>query len=229
MLNIKRFICNPLHENCYLLWNERGTGVLIDPGFYDDSELKKLADYLDAEKVSPKEIWLTHGHFDHVFGVGILVRKYFLTVRMASSDKETLAGSLLLARQFGIEAPHLDFGFEELADGQTLPYPDSDPSVVFRVIATPGHTPGGVCFYDEQDKVLFSGDTLFAGSIGRSDHPGGDYDQLIVSVMDKLMGLPGDVDVLPGHGPGTSIGRERTHNPFLEPFNEPEGEWMENG
>ena len=90
------------------------------------------------------------------------------------------------------------------------------------MITTPGHTPGGVCYYDETDKVLLTGDTLFAGAIGRSDLIGGDYDHLIISIMDKLMGLPGDVDVLPGHGRKTTIADERTHNPFLQPFNEPE-------
>ena len=92
----------------------------------------------------------------------------------------------------------------------------------FKVITTPGHTPGCVCYYCEADKVLLSGDTLFAGSIGRTDHLGGDYDREIISVMDKLMGLPGDVDVLPGHGHRTTIANERTQNPFLQPFNEPE-------
>ena len=90
------------------------------------------------------------------------------------------------------------------------------------MITTPGHTPGGVCFYDKADKVVFTGDTLFAGSIGRTDHPGGDYDKLIVSLMDKLMGIPGDVTVFPGHGHNTMISDERTHNPFLQPFNEPD-------
>ena len=91
----------------------------------------------------------------------------------------------------------------------------------FRVIETPGHSEGGVCFYDEADKLLLTGDTLFAGAIGRSDMPGGDYDKLIVSIMDKLMGLPGDVEVLPGHGGRSDIATERTSNPFLQPFNEP--------
>lgn len=229
MLNIKRIVVNPLQENCYLLWNEAGNGVILDPGCIDEAERDRLATCFLRERITPKEIWLTHGHFDHIFGVAALVREHSLTVRMAPEDRETLRANLQLTRQFGLPAPDGEFACEPLSDGQRLAFPGSPAEPVFQVIATPGHTPGGVCFYDAADKVLFSGDTLFAGSIGRTDHPGGDYDKLIVSIMDKLMGLPGDVDVLPGHGPRTSIGRERTRNPFLEPFNEPEEEGMGNG
>ena len=97
--------------------------------------------------------------------------------------------------------------------------------MTFRVIETPGHSPGSVCYYLEDEHLLFAGDTLFAGSIGRSDLPGGDYDDLIRSIMDKLMGLPGETDVICGHGPATSVGREAMTNPFLVPFNEPEPQW----
>ena len=95
----------------------------------------------------------------------------------------------------------------------------------FKVITTPGHTPGSVCYLNEKYGVMFTGDTLFAGSIGRTDLPMGEYDDLIRSIMDKLMGLDGDTDILPGHGGRSSIGWERTHNPFLEPFNEKEEEY----
>ena len=94
----------------------------------------------------------------------------------------------------------------------------------FSVIETPGHTFGGVCYYCKEEKLLVSGDTLFAGAIGRTDSQWGDYDKLIVAIMEKLMGLDGDVEVIPGHGPVTNIGYERTHNPFLQPFNEPDGD-----
>ena len=114
----------------------------------------------------------------------------------------------------------MSFVTKELVDGQILRFAQDDKAS-FKVIATPGHTPGCVCFYCEAAKTLFSGDTLFAGSIGRTDLEGGDYDKEIVSVMEKLMVLPGDVEVYPGHGPATSIAEERTTNPFLQPFNEP--------
>ena len=108
----------------------------------------------------------------------------------------------------------------DIRDGQILRL----AGIELEVISTPGHTPGGVCYLDRKDKILFSGDTLFAGTIGRSDLEGGDYDKLIVSVMEKLMGLDSDITVLPGHEGSTTIGEERTSNPFLQPFNEPEEE-----
>ena len=122
------------------------------------------------------------------------------------------------AQGVGLKAPDVSFETEDLVDGQILAPFDQ---VGFKVITTPGHTPGGVCFYSEENKILFSGDTLFAGSIGRTDLDGGDYDKEIVGIMEKLMLLPGDVEVYQGHGPSTSIAEERTTNPFLQPFNEP--------
>ena len=106
---------------------------------------------------------------------------------------------------------------DTLHDGDTVKFGETE----FEVLSTPGHTPGGVCFLDRADKVLFSGDTLFAGSIGRTDHPQGDYDRLMEGIFNKLMTLDGDIDVIPGHGPHTTITDERTKNPFLQPFNLP--------
>ena len=218
MLNIHDFHCNPFGENCYLLWAGGGEGVVIDPGFYDEEEFSAFKAYVGKEKISLKSIWLTHGHFDHIYGVPFVIREYGLPVLMSPEDKAILPDALSMTERFGFRKPDLKFVTEDLLEGEKLTLGEN----AFQVICTPGHTPGGVCFYDEADKVLFSGDTLFAGSIGRTDHLGGDYDKEIVSVMDKLMGLPGDVDVLPGHGPKTTIAGERTGNPFLQPFNEPE-------
>ena len=100
--------------------------------------------------------------------------------------------------------------------------PDGSTALGFKVISTPGHTPDSVCYYDAAEHVLFTGDTLFAGTIGRTDLPGGNYDDEIRSIMEKLIFLPGETDIYPGHGPASTIARERTENPFLEPFNEPE-------
>lgn len=251
MLNIKTFTFNPLQEHCYLVWDGTGAGALIDPGCYGEAELGALKEYVAAEKVSVRAIWLTHGHFDHVFGVSALVREYGVPVLMHPADRDILEDFRRLSVNMGLYAPDLTFRTAGLREGQILRLAQDDKEIAddgreaqdfsscfsdrsschsghrgespaFRVIETPGHSPGGVCFYDEADKVLFSGDTLFAGSIGRTDHPGGDYDKLIASIMEKLMGLPGDVDVLPGHGPRTTLADERTRNPFLQPFNEPD-------
>lgn len=219
MLNIKTFSFNPFAERCSLVWDDRLETVIVDPGCYDSSEVRALKDFVEEKHLTVKAIWLTHGHFDHIFGVASFPG---VPVYMHPADKALLAMDGSLAEAIGLDAPDTSFTTTDISDGETLSFGETE----FKVIATPGHTPGGVCFYDEKDKVLFSGDTLFAGSIGRSDLPLGDYDSLIVSLMETLMGLPGDVTVIPGHGPSTDIATERTHNPFLQPFNEPGQDYL---
>lgn len=223
MLKILTFPVNPFQENCSLAWDGTGEGVIIDPGFCDSAEASAVYGKISEKSVRPVAILLTHGHFDHIYGVRECAEKYGIPVWMHPDDRIILDNDDKIAGTFGLAAPDTGFRTQDLSDGQTFHFGETD----FRVIATPGHTPGGVCLYDEQDKVLFSGDTLFAGAIGRTDNVWGDYDKLIVSIMDKIMGLPGDVAVFPGHGPQTSIADERTHNPFLQPFNEPEPEQID--
>lgn len=218
MLKILTFQFNPFQENCSLLWDETGKAAIVDPGFYDAGEAQALYSKISEKGVTPVLIMLTHGHFDHIFGVKECAGKYGIPVYMNQEDNFMLQHNF--SSKFGLKEPDSSFSTLPMEDGQTVKFGNTE----FRVITTPGHTPGGVCLYDEKDKVLFSGDTLFAGSIGRTDQAGGDYDKLIVSIMDKVMGLPGDVSVFPGHGPGTTIADERTHNPFLQPFNEPDPE-----
>ena len=221
-LNIKTFVFNSFRENCYVLWDGDGNCVFVDPGCYWPEEFARLKEVVEAERLTPKAVWLTHGHFDHVHGVIKVVGEYSVPVLMSPDDRMILDGNPAAVKAFGLTAhDSSEIRTEDIRDGEVL---DTLAGSPFRVITTPGHTPGGVCYYSETDKVLLSGDTLFAGTIGRTDHPGGDYDRLIISVMDKLMGLPGDVDVLPGHGRRTTIACERTGNPFLQPFNEPEEE-----
>ena len=126
-----------------------------------------------------------------------------------------------MAQKFHMEAPEIGFKTTDIHDADTL----SAAGISFDVIATPGHTPGGVCYYIRDEGVLFSGDTLFAGAIGRTDLGYGEYDDEIRSIMEKIILLDPSVKVYPGHGPATTIGDERTGNPFLEPFNEPEEEF----
>ncbi len=227
-VNIKCFCFNPFRENCYLLWGGSDDCVIVDPGCYEPSEVSALTGFISSKGLVPRAIWLTHGHFDHIFGVAELSRKYSIPVYLSPLDGVTIGSNNDLTQGFGLRRPDMSFETRELVEGQILRFAQDDNSPSFEVIPTPGHTPGCVCFYCEQAKILLSGDTLFAGSIGRTDVEGGDYDKEILSIMDKLMLLPGDVDVYPGHGPATSIAVERTTNPFLQPFNEPfEGDTTE--
>ena len=227
MLNIKIYFCNPFQENTYILWDDTQEGVIVDPGCYDENELETVTGFIEKKGIQIKAIWLTHGHFDHIYGVTALARKYGVEIYGSHKDQIILEHMAEQTRRFGIKNPDTDFTTIDLQDRDQIGFGQTE----FQVITTPGHTPGGVCFYCQKEKVLMSGDTLFAGAIGRSDLYMGEYDDLIVSLMDKIMGLDGDVTVWPGHGPKTDIGHERTHNPFLQPFNEKEEDmdWDEDG
>lgn len=218
MLQVRYFSFNPFEERTILLWDSSLDAVIVDPGCCGDAEFGRLEGEICKEKLRLKAIWLTHGHIDHIYGVKAVADRYSVPVFMHPQDKAILGANCEMAERFGFASPDVSFHTEDLEDGQILNLGESG----FKVITTPGHTPGSVCFYNEEAKLLLSGDTLFAGSIGRTDLLGGDYDKLIVSIMDKIMGLDADVDFLPGHGPVGNLGRERTHNPFLQPFNEPE-------
>lgn len=220
MINIKTFRLNPFLENTYIAWADDGDAVIVDPGAYNQHEVDDLCEYIKENNIKPKGILLTHGHFDHIYGVKNLSEIYGLRVYMNDRDKAIIELNDEVAKTFGLKKPDASFETTNTDDGDVLSF----GSLRFEVISTPGHTPGGVCYYERDGKVIFTGDTILSGCIGRSDFPLGDYDKLIVSVMDKVMGLDGDVDILSGHGPATNIGYERTHNPFLQPFNEPEEE-----
>jgi len=222
MLQIKIFPVNPLGANCFVLWEDSGkTCAVVDPGFYRPDEEDMLFSFLRDNGLTPDAILLTHGHFDHTWGVAAVAKRFGCPVYLSAADDSILSSGSSLLERLQLEKSVELFAYQDISDRQVLHVGGS----AWQVITTPGHTPGSVCFYCAEAGVVVTGDTLFAGSIGRTDLPGGDYDALIKSIMDKLMGLPGDTDVLPGHGRPTSIGREATTNPFLIPFNEPDTDW----
>lgn len=223
MVTVRRFAFNPFVEHSYLVSDEDGTAAVIDPGFFSPEEGNALLDALDKEQLRLAAVLLTHAHPDHIYGVKVLQDRFSVPVYMNPEDGRMLPLVGKMAASFGLPAPRTDFSFTPVSDEEHIKVGKME----FKVMATPGHTPGGVCYICEEDRLVFTGDTLFAGSIGRTDLPLGDYDRLIVSVMDKVMGLDADYQVLPGHGGTTTISDERTGNPFLEPFNEPESDISE--
>ena len=220
MLHTRIFQFNPLGTNCTVLWADGSrTCAIADPGMSSDDGEKELLDFLAKEGLTPEAILLTHGHFDHVWGVERLLAKYPVPVYLHPLDKEILAdGGKSFRGMPSMKMLRHNFPTVDVADGSVV----TAGGVSWKVLHTPGHTPGGVCYWSEENSLLLSGDTLFAGSIGRTDLGGGDYDQLMASIKEKLLNLPGETDVSPGHGQPTSIAREGMFNPFLEPFNEPE-------
>ena len=217
MINIRYCVFNLFEERTYLAWREAGRCIIVDPGCREGAEQQALSDQLAQEGITPEAILLTHGHIDHILGVKALQDRFGIPVYMHPADTAALDYNVRMAQRFRLDLPG-DFTWTPVQDGQVLEV----AGMRFEVITTPGHTPGGVCWLEREEGVLFTGDTLFAGSIGRTDFPYSEYDDEIRSILEKLLPLDPDITILPGHGPVSTIGRERTGNPFLEPFNEPE-------
>jgi glyoxylase-like metal-dependent hydrolase (beta-lactamase superfamily II) len=195
-------------ENCYLYWNDSSLEVvIIDPG--DESD--RIADRIAELELIPKAVLLTHGHLDHIGAVDELRSRYDIPLLMGAGEEVLLAdpiknGSALLGDSITARPPEKLLADEDLV---------KLGSIELRVLATPGHSPAGICFLDERNGWLYCGDTLFAQSIGRTDLYGASYETLIRSIQQKILRLPDKVICFPGHGPATTVGAERTGNPFL--------------
>jgi glyoxylase-like metal-dependent hydrolase (beta-lactamase superfamily II) len=211
-MKLKRYIVGSIQTNCYLFVddevdaNGKRAGAIVDPGDYS----KEMSDEIKRSNLDMKYILLTHGHGDHILGISKFLQDFPEMKLVASEDEMYLldgAGNNYSSDISGKDVRLTPDIF--VKDGDTI----SLGSLGIFVIATPGHTKGGVCYL--VDKVLFSGDTLFRDSIGRTDLEGGSFPQLISSIKDKLMSLDDDIEVLPGHMASTTIGHERRYNPYI--------------
>lgn len=211
MLEIRQFTFNPVQENTYVVFNEKGACAIIDPGCYFDNEYKELSDFIHSKKLLPKCLLNTHCHLDHVFGNKRIAQQYGLTLQIHKNEKLLLEYAPVSGKQWGLPFDNYDGELIFLEEGDKVMLDDDELSVIL----TPGHSPGSISFYNEEGKQLISGDVLFRTGIGRTDLPGGDYKTLISSIKTKLFTLPDEVKVSSGHGPDTTIGYEKKHNPFL--------------
>jgi len=201
-------VVGQLGVNCFILADDdTKEGVVVDPG----DETEAILARVKAKGIAVKYILNTHGHFDHVGGNKRLVEATGATLMIHQGDEPYFSRASRSATTFGLKAEDSPAPAAYLTDGQTITF----GSCELRVIHTPGHTPGGCCLYLPAEGKLISGDTLFADSIGRTDLPGGSTEQLIGSIRSKLLVLPADTRVYPGHGPSTTIGHEKGHNPYL--------------
>lgn len=210
MLHIQKSVFYFFQENCYVVWDDSLECAIIDPGCEHADERESLHSFIAANSLKPAMVLLTHAHLDHIYGVRECVDRYGIPVYMDPKEKMSVEVFNKTFTNAGLHCPR-SFEFKEVTDGQLLHFGNTE----VRVLATPGHSMGGVCWWFEKDKAIFTGDTLFAGSIGRTDNNCASYDELMNSLHGTLMQLDGDIDVYPGHGPMTSIGRERTSNPFI--------------
>ncbi len=196
-------------QNCRIIYDEASKQALVvDPG----GDFEHIKKELEAHELKVTTILLTHGHLDHIGAVAQLAQDTKAQIiGPAIEDKALIEGISEQSMMLGLPSVE-SFDFKDVYDGEKI---TPIPNLTFMVLKTPGHTPGGVCFYCESFSFVLTGDTLFSGSIGRTDFPGGSYDALIDSVHSKLMQLPDETRVLSGHGEDSTIGYERHHNPFL--------------
>ncbi len=213
MITIKCFLFNPVDVNCYVVSDSNGEGVVIDCGAFDKSEFNDLQQYVESNKIALRHALQTHMHFDHVFGLDYLYNRYGLKPECHAEEAKIYEGNPRLAMELcgaQLPLPTVEMG-NFLNDGQTITLGNLE----LKVMHTPGHTPGGLCFYCHSEGILFSGDTLFQGSIGRTDTPFGNWREEIESVNNKLLTLPPETVVYPGHGPSTTVEYELRYNPYV--------------
>ena len=211
MIQVKQFILNPFQENTYVVFDETGEAVIIDPGCYTLPEQEKIVDFINSKNLKVKYLLNTHGHIDHILGIDSLKKLYNVECIAHADDIPLIQTSPSHALMFGLVFDKIPIIDKQIKHGDNISFGNSS----FEVIHTPGHSKGGVCFYSSKQKILFSGDTLFRGSIGRTDLMDGNYESLIHSIKHRILKLDDDVVIYPGHGDSTTIEYEKRNNPFL--------------
>ncbi len=212
-MKVSRFTFNMFGVNTYILWDDISKEALIvDPGMINEKEQNEIKAFLDANGLSLRHLINTHMHIDHAFGISYMKENYNLKLECNLEDQFLAQRLNEQANMFGLpismEVLQIDV---DLKDGEKIQLGDE----YLKILHMPGHSPGGIILYAPQSNFIISGDVLFNTSIGRTDLPGGNYTQLIDAISNKLMTLPDDVVVYPGHGPETSIGYEKQNNPYL--------------
>lgn len=214
MLKIKGFPMNMLDEMCYIVSDETRQAIIIDCGALGDSDENTIKNYIKQEQLTITHHLCTHMHYDHCFGVAFIRNEYGVAPEFNIADENLYRGegdSIFGSLKEYMRSKQLPKASRYLSDGDDIKLGNHN----FKVIATPGHTTGGLCFYCENEKIVFAGDTLFYCSVGRTDFPGGSAEILTDSIINKLFTLPDSTIVYPGHGPKTEIAFEKANNPYV--------------
>ena len=211
MLQIRSFEFSPIQENTYLIYNEFNDCIVIDPGAYFEEEKEELSDFIDSHHLKPVALLNTHCHLDHVFGNKYVAERYGLNLQIHPAEKKLLDYAPTSGLMYNLPFDNYSGEIRYLEEGQDIRLGNDTLSVIL----TPGHSPGSLSFYCEKQGFLISGDVLFYRSIGRTDLPGGNYETLVRSIHEKLFVLPDETVVYSGHGLETTIGEEKSQNPFV--------------
>ena len=210
-MKIHRFIFSPISVNTYIVAADNGECAVIDCGCYDEAEFLRLTVFLEEKSLTPVLLLNTHCHLDHIFGNGMFLKKYGLKTKACIDEDENRKNAPLHARLYGMEMDAPPEIGEHIGDGGKVVLAD----ITFEAVYVPGHTTGSIAWYCRDEGCIFTGDALFAGGIGRSDLPGGNHDQLIRNIKTRLLTLPPETVIYPGHGESSTIGSEKINNPWL--------------
>jgi hydroxyacylglutathione hydrolase len=210
MIKVDIFTFNPFQENTYILHDETRECVIIDPGCYEREEQEELTTFIEINKLKVVELLNTHCHIDHVLGNYFVKEKYKVGLSIHKIDEATLKA---------VKTYSSNYGFANYTEASADKYIDEGDQIRFGnttldILFVPGHAPGHIAFYNSKENICIGGDVLFAGSIGRTDLPGGNFETLIKSIQDKIFSLGEAMVLYPGHGPETTVGREMRSNPY---------------
>lgn len=210
-MKIHSFVFSPISVNTYVVEADNGECAVIDCGCYDDNEFSQLTGFLEKNSLKPVLLLNTHCHLDHIFGNGKMLEKYGLKTKACKTEEENRKNAPVHAMLYGMEMEAPPEIGEHIGDGESVAFAD----ITFEALYVPGHSAGSIAWYCKDDGCVFTGDALFAGGVGRSDLPGGNHDQLIRNIKGRLLTLPSDTVVYPGHGESSTIGAEKKDNPWL--------------
>ena len=210
-MKIAALVFNPIQENTYVVWDDTSECVIVDAGNSTPREDAQLKEFILRHGLKPVMAVNTHGHFDHTLGVEFLRREYGIPFALSGKDRFLLETAQVNGSVFGVKVGQMPAVDLDLDTVEEVRFGDT----VLRVIPTPGHTPGHAVLYEPVTKNLFTGDTLFRESIGRTDLPGGDYSWIMRSILERILPLGDEVTIWPGHGEKSTIGHETLYNPFV--------------
>ncbi|MCX6249347.1 MAG: MBL fold metallo-hydrolase [Bacteroidetes bacterium] len=211
MITLQKFVFNTFFVNSYLLYDESRDCILVDASCQEEFEKEQLADFITSNKLNLTHNICTHCHVDHVLGNEFIASRFGILPEYHQKGEPFFLNIREIADSLGFTISMIPRPKGYLTEGDRIKL----GSHVLKVLYTPGHAEGSICLYQEEQKFIITGDVLFRDTIGRTDLPSGDYDQLIKSIREKIFTLADDVIVYPGHGPETTIGYERLNNPFV--------------